>query len=75
VGLRYGRSLWYVERDLVHLCEVCDGALHGEEGGTSPYRAVVVASQRVTGDEEWTQVPEASLFHVDTAARFRSESL
>ena len=75
VGLRYGRSLWYVERDLVHPCEVCDGALHVEEGGTSPYRAVVVASERVTGDEEWTQIPEAMLFHVDRAARFRTESL
>jgi glutamine amidotransferase len=31
VGSRYGRSLWYVERDKVHPCEVCTGEIHCHE--------------------------------------------
>ena len=31
VGSRYGRSLWYVERDKIHPCEVCTGELHCHE--------------------------------------------
>jgi glutamine amidotransferase len=65
VGTRFGRSLWYVERPLVHPCEICDGALHVEEGSTSPYRAVVIASEKVTQDEDWTSISDGTLFHVD----------
>ncbi len=65
VGTRFGRSLWYLERPLVHACEICDGALHVEEGMTSPYRAVVIASERVTETEEWTAMPDGTVFHVD----------
>ncbi len=65
LGTRFGRSLWYVERPLVHACEICDGALHVEEGMTSPYRAVVIASEQITQTEEWTAIPDGTLFYVD----------
>lgn len=66
VGTRVGRSLWYVDRNLVHPCDICDGALHVEAEITSPYRAVVVASERITTTEEWTAVPDESLFRIDS---------
>lgn len=76
VGLRYGRALWYVERDLVHPCDICDGAVrHVDENTQSQYRAVVVASERITKTEEWTQIPEGTLFRIDSEARLHLEPL
>lgn len=66
VGTRVGRSLWYVERELVHPCEICDCVPHVEAGMTSSYRAVVVASERITTTEDWTAVPDESLFRIDS---------
>lgn len=63
-GSRFGRSLWYLRRKAVHRCEIC-GELHIKEDPGDRYRAVVVASEPITSDEEWREFPEASLFHVD----------
>lgn len=75
VGLRHGRSLWYVERDLVHPCEVCDGVIHVRDGAPTGYRAVVVASERVTDTEDWTALPESTLFHIDGEQRLSLQPL
>lgn len=64
-GSRYGRKLWYVERDAVHRCEICGGELHVDENPRKDYRAIVVASERLTTTEKWTEMPEASLFYID----------
>jgi len=40
----------------------------GKEGG---YRAVVIASEPITSDEAWVEVPEASLLWVDGEVRLR----
>lgn len=72
VGSRVGRSLWYVERVGVHRCRVC-GEKHPDPEPDG-YRAVVVASERIT-DEEWTEVPESSVFYVDDEMRLRAEPL
>lgn len=69
VGSRLGRSLWYVERDGPHRCEVC-GEVHPEAADGESYRAVAVASERITG-EAWREVPEASVFEIDDAFRLR----
>ena len=70
VGSKLGRSLWYVQRDRPHWCEVC-GSQHAilEEG--TEYRAVVVASERVTQNEDWHAIPPGSLVEIgdDLVAR------
>ena len=74
VGLRFGRTLWSVERDLVHPCEVCDGAVHLSES-PSEYRAVAVASEPVTSDEDWQEIPEETLYRIGPESLLVTESL
>ena len=74
VGSRLGRSLWFVEREAVHPCEVCAGELHMTVDPDVPYRAVVVASERLTKTEKWTAVPESSLFRIGPNAGFHIEA-
>lgn len=61
----YNRSLYMVERDAVHPCQVCAGALHVEEMPES-YRAVILASEPITTDEEWQKIPNRSIVEVDS---------
>lgn len=72
VGSRFGRDLHYVERDRAYECPVC-GHHHGPEDAEG-YRAVVVASERIT-DEEWTAVEDGSVWWVDEDVRFRSRPI
>ena len=72
VGSRFGRSLWYVERDGAHQCEVC-GERHPDPEPEG-YRSVTLASERIT-DEDWREVPESSVFRVDEEMRLQVESL
>jgi len=71
-GSRFGRSLWSLEREGAHRCEVC-GQRHPDPEPDG-YRSVEVASERITG-EDWQEVPEASLFWVDGETRLRVEPL
>ncbi len=64
-----------MERDLVHPCEVCDGVIHVRDGAPTGYRAVVVASERVTDTEDWTALPESTLFHIDGEQRLSLQPL
>lgn len=75
VGSRLGRSLWTVERATVHPCDVCGETLHCQEDPGGPYRAVVVASERITTTESWAEVPESSLFRIDHTVRLHLEAL
>jgi len=75
VGSRYGRTLWYVTRRAVHPCEVCGGALHIDKDPGSSYRAVVIASEPITSDEKWVELPEASVLQVDEAIELHVEAL
>jgi len=63
VGSKLGRSLWYVRRDEPHWCEVC-GSQHALIVTGEPYHAVVIASERVTSNEEWRAVPPGSIIEV-----------
>ncbi len=65
---RLNRTLWYVQRDRVHPCDV-DGALHVEDDPGDDYRAVVIASERITRNEDWVEVPEGTILHVDADVR------
>ena len=70
VGSRLGRTLWYLERDGVHLCQVC-GKVHVNHPGSPDdggYRSVEVASEPIT-DERWIEVPDRTVYAVDPDLR------
>lgn len=73
VGSRVGRTLYYVERDGVHDCEIC-GFPHIHHDPHQRYRAVVVASEPIS-DEDWREVPERSVYRVSEQFRLVSEAL
>lgn len=66
-GARLGRTLWSLERDHVHDCDIC-GKTHLHGGPHEDYRAVEVASEPIT-DEDWREVPEATAFEVSEDMR------
>lgn len=74
VGLRFRRTLWSVKRDLVHPCEVCDGAVHSSER-LSGYRAVAVASEPVTSGEDWREIPDETMYRIGPDNLLVTESL
>ncbi len=63
VGSRLNRTLWYLERDGVVLCEIC-GQSHVHHKPKQHYRAVEIASEPITR-ERWLQVPNGTVFAVD----------
>lgn len=73
VGSRFGRSLWYLERDTPHRCSRC-GGLHPDPERVDPedYRSALVASEPIT-DEAWEEVPEGAVFRLDGELRLRFE--
>lgn len=66
---RLNRSLFWVERDGIHDCEIC-GIPHIHARHDHPYRAVVVASEPIT-DETWREIPEAHVLLVTPGLRVR----
>lgn len=75
VVLRYGRSLWWVQRRQVHACQVCAGTLHVEGPPPPDYRAVAFASEQITSDEQWMPVEEGSLFTINQSVDVTREDL
>lgn len=73
--LRYGRSLWYVQRDAVHACQVCGGKLHVMANPPERYRATVFASEPITTDERWTPVANGQLFTISPNLELVEEAL
>ncbi len=73
VGSRIGRTLYYVERDDVHDCEIC-GFPHVRHDPPRQYRAVVVASEPIS-HENWREVPECSVYRASEYFRLESEPL
>lgn len=67
-GSRFGRSLWILERRQPRRCSVC-GQRHAEPNPGDRYYAVELASERVTS-EDWTEVPENSVFDVGSGREF-----
>ena len=67
VGSRLNRTLWYLERDGIHSCEIC-GVPHVHHRPTIPYRSVEVASEPIT-HERWRQIPNATVYNVDPDLR------
>lgn len=70
VGSRLGRSLHYLRREESHRCASC-GELHPRPGSIPEgerYVSAEVASEPIT-EEDWTEVPEASVFSLDDELR------
>jgi predicted glutamine amidotransferase len=61
-GARLNRSLWSLRRTTSYICPIC-GDDHTDAPESDPYRATVLASERIT-DEDWQLVPNGSVFHV-----------
>jgi glutamine amidotransferase len=61
-GARLNRSLWALRRTNAYVCPVC-GDDHTDAPADARYRATVLASEPIT-DEDWTAVPNGSVFHV-----------
>jgi predicted glutamine amidotransferase len=72
-GSRLNRTLWAIERSSVRDCPICEEE-HAAPPEDERYRATVLASERVT-DEDWTEVPNGSVFSTAADATFRLESL
>lgn len=63
VGSRLNRTLWYLERDGIVHCEICDRT-HVHHDAKLHYRALEIASEPIT-HEKWLQVPNGTVFVVD----------
>jgi glutamine amidotransferase len=72
-GSRLNRTLYTLERTDPRHCPVCDADHAAAEG--EPYRATVLASERITDDEDWAEVPNGSVFSVDRNSTLRREPL
>lgn len=73
VGTRFGRSLFYLERQGLQSCDIC-GVPHVAHQPGRAYRSVEVASEPIT-DEPWMAVPEPALYSVTPAATLSVERL
>lgn len=62
VGSRLGRTLFHVERDGVHDCEIC-GFPHIHHDPDLRYRALVVASEPIS-HEDWQEIPDNCVYEV-----------
>lgn len=61
-GSRYNRSLFYIERDTPHVCEIC-GQQHAFPEDGEEYHVVEIASERLSS-EDWQEMPRDSVFQV-----------
>lgn len=74
VGSRYNRSLFYLVRDHIYACPIC-GKPHVHHEPGADYQAVEIASEPVTPDETWYEVPNKTLYHVAEDYRLDMEPL
>ena len=74
VGSRLGRTLWSLERDHIVKCEICRKS-HVHHDPKQPYRAVEIASEPITHNEQWLQVPNGTVFGVDPDMKLHFEPL
>jgi predicted glutamine amidotransferase len=73
VASRFANSLYLLERDGVHDCEIC-GIPHVHHDSKRKYRAVVIASEPIT-DETWQEVPDGHLLSIEPGLEVRVEGI
>ena len=64
IGSRFGRSLWFLNRQSVFICDIC-GKQHVHHETGAHYRSVEIASEPLTSEAGWKGVPDGSVFAVD----------
>ncbi|WP_417669659.1 class II glutamine amidotransferase [Roseibium sp.] len=64
VGSRFGRSLWFLERDHTYECTIC-GKSHAHHEAGADYRSVEIASETLTDEAGWKEVPNGTVYAVD----------
>lgn len=74
VGSRLGRTLWFLERDQVFICDIC-GKSHVHHEPRTAYRSVEIASERLTEEPGWKAVPDGTVYSVDPDFQLRFEPL
>lgn len=71
-GARLNRTLWSLERTKPYGCPIC-GHNHATPPGDAAYRSTTLASEPIT-DENWTEVPNGSVFQVDAAGTLHRDA-
>jgi predicted glutamine amidotransferase len=61
-GSRFGRTLWSLVRNGLHVCEIC-GRTHVHHSSDRNYKAIEIASEPLT-DETWQALPDEVVFSV-----------
>ncbi|HET6520849.1 MAG TPA: class II glutamine amidotransferase [Geminicoccaceae bacterium] len=77
VGSRWMRTLYAVRRGSdggAAYCPGCGGP-HARDAPAGGYRALAVASEPISGDEPWREVPERSVYEVTAEFELRVEPL
>ncbi len=72
VGSRLNRSLWFLERENVFLCPICEKS-HVHHQPKTDYCAAEIASEPITNADNWKAVPNGTVFSVDNDYRLRFE--
>ena len=67
---RWNNSLYFVQREGVRDCQVCQMP-HVESKPQQNYRAVVIASEPIS-DEPWQEIENGSVCHIDRQQKIRS---
>lgn len=63
VGSRYNRSLFTLHRNDIFKCSIC-GKPHVHHDLKTPYRSIEVASEPITEENDWTEVPNKTVFRM-----------
>ena len=63
IASRWNNTLYWVEREGVHDCEIC-GIPHVDHEPDVAYRAVVVASEPIS-HEDWRELAQGEILTVD----------
>jgi predicted glutamine amidotransferase len=74
IGLRYNRSLHYLGREHMYDCLIC-GKRHVLHKHDTAYRSVEIASEPVTPNEIWYEVPNKTIYSIAEDYRLDMEPL
>jgi predicted glutamine amidotransferase len=74
IGSRYNRTLVTLRRDKVFICPICSMS-HVHHEAQNSYRAIEIASEPITKDDDWVSVPNETIFGVTEDYALKMEPL
>ena len=74
IGSRYNRSLYFLHRDKVFICPICQKS-HVHHSATNTYQAIEIASEPVTHGEQWNEIENGVVFEAKDDYRLSIEKL